>query len=105
MLSATHALARRLFVHEVDFEVLLDDLDSATGGFVATRLAAQLACGERLTLAIYSHGRTKLEVPVVVTGRCVAVAKRPRAPVGVFLRLDHAAAAKHAPAVNHSGSP
>jgi hypothetical protein len=102
---STDLPARRLFVHEVAFDALLDELDSATGGFVATRLAPELGCGEHIILAVYSHGRTELEVPVVVTGRCLPLAKRPRAPVGVFLRLDHATAAAGASAVSHPGSP
>ena len=90
MRDSTPTSERRLFVHEHDFSVVADDLDSPAGGFVATRLAAKLTQGERIVLAIYTNGETLLEVPVIVAGRRFTP-HQGRAPIGVYLRLAPAA--------------
>jgi len=98
MLSNTHVPVRRLFVSTNDAAALLVDMNTASGGFVSTRLASKLACGERITLAFYSETQANvLEVPVVIAGRRFPHLTDSKAGVGVFVRLDEKAVTRSAP--------
>jgi hypothetical protein len=79
---ASHANARRLFVHAADALALVDELQG--GAFVATRLACKLAAEERILLSIYAQGCvTVAELPCVVIGRSF----EPNNSVGVVVKL------------------
>lgn len=82
-MPATHAHARRLFIHAADAVALADELQG--GAFIVTRLASRLGPGERIVLNIYAPGcHTIAEVPVVVVGRSF----ESKSNVGVFVKLD-----------------
>ena len=106
MLTRSNPIKTRhtLFVHVGDASALLDDLNSAAGGFVATLLALKLGCGLRVTLAILSNeGERLLEVPVVIAGRRFTHTANTK--VGVFLKLEDALTPAAAGAYVHQPQP